>query len=254
MQTTDKQKNNAVDTNILLYLRNIDRNSLLYYFLIFIITFFILKNMFEITNHVFFSLIISVVIIYIYFKKNTNDLNTDMTTVINNNKILNLKYYGSLSKDLNLVKLYHDGLEYGKYDIYNFNDSLFYTNQLIALYYMISKKGDLNYGQLIDLAKDYRDNAVNSLATITKSLHATMGIIDGTHFIQQISVKRLHGFVIKLKGMLDKYVFDIMQIGRTIYETDSVNTNSNPVIYESTEPLPYKPGNTHDIYYGFVLP
>ena len=106
----------------------------------------------------------------------------------------------------------------------------------------------------INLAKDYRDNAVNSFATIVKSLRVTMGIIDGTHFIQQISVKRLHKFVIDVKNILDKYVFDIMQIGRTIYETDTVNINSQPITYDATEPSPYKPGNTHDIYYGFILP
>lgn len=218
------------------------------------IAFFILKNVFEISNHVFFSLIIACVIIYVYFQINKQSLDADLTKISTENKILNLKYYKSLSKDLNLVQLYYEALEYGKYDLYNFNDSLFYSNQLISLYNTISKKGELNYGQLIDLAKDYRDNAVNSFATITKSLRATMGIIDGTHFIQQISVKQLHKFVIELKSILDKYVFDIMQIGRTIYETDTVNTNSKPIIYESTEPSPYKPGNTHDIYYGFVLP
>lgn len=242
------------EIHVLSYLRNIDRNSLIYYFFIFMIAFFILKNVFEISNHVFFSLIIACVIIYVYFQINKQSLDADLTKISTENKILNLKYYKSLSKDLNLVQLYYEALEYGKYDLYNFNDSLFYSNQLISLYNTISKKGELNYGQLIDLAKDYRDNAVNSFATITKSLRATMGIIDGTHFIQQISVKRLHKFVIELKSILDKYVFDIMQIGRTIYETDTVNTNSKPIIYESTEPSPYKPGNTHDIYYGFVLP
>lgn len=240
--------------HILSYLRNIDRNSLIYYFFIFMVVFFVLKNCLDISNHVFFSLIIASVIIYVYFQINKQSLNTDLNKIATENKILNLKYYESLSKDLNLVQLYYEALEYGKYDLYNFNDSLFNSNQLILLYHTISKKGELNYGQLIDLAKDYRDNAVNSFATIVKSLRSTMGIIDGTHFIQQISVKKLHKFVIDLKNILDKYVFDIMQIGRTIYETDTVNTNSQPIIYDATEPSPYKPGNTHDIYYGFVLP
>ena len=39
---------------VLSYLRNIDRNSLIYYFFIFMVAFFILKNVFEISNHVFF--------------------------------------------------------------------------------------------------------------------------------------------------------------------------------------------------------
>jgi hypothetical protein len=218
------------------------------------VVFFILKNVFEISNHVFFSLIISCVIIYVYFQINKQSLDIDLNKISSEKKILNLKYYTSLSKDLNLVQIYNEALEYGKYDLYNFNDSLFYANQLISLYHTISKKGELNYSHIIDLAKDYRDNAVNSFATIVKSLRSTMGIIDGTHFIQQISAKRLHKFVIDLKNILDKYVFDIMHIGRTIYETDTVNTNSKPIIYEATEPSPYKQGNTHDIYYGFVLP
>jgi len=242
------------DIHILSYLRNIDRNSLIYYFFIFMVVFFILKNVFEISNHVFFSLIISCVIIYVYFQINKQSLDIDLNKISSEKKILNLKYYTSLSKDLNLVQIYNEALEYGKYDLYNFNDSLFYANQLISLYHTISKKGELNYSHIIDLAKDYRDNAVNSFATIVKSLRSTMGIIDGTHFIQQISAKRLHKFVIDLKNILDKYVFDIMHIGRTIYETDTVNTNSKPIIYEATEPSPYKQGNTHDIYYGFVLP
>jgi hypothetical protein len=242
------------NTHILTYLRNIDRNTLIYYFFIFMIIFFILKNGFEISNHVFFALIISCAGIYIYFQKNKQSLTLDLNKIESTKNILNLKYYTSLSKDLNLVQLYYEALEYGKYDIYNFNDSLFYSNKLIGLYHTVEKKGELNYSHTIDLAKDYRDNAVNSFATIVKSLRATMGIIDGTHFIQQISVKRLHKFVIDLKNILDKYVFDIMQIGRTIYETDVVNINSQPIIYDATEPSPYKPGNTHDIYYGFILP
>ena len=246
--------NENINIHLFSYIRNIDRNSLIYYFFIFMIIFFILKNGFEISNHVFFALIISCLGIYVYLQKNKQSLTVDLNKIESTKNILNLKYYTSLSKDLNLVQLYYEALEYGKSDIYNFNDSLFYSNKLIGLYHTISANGDLNYSHIIDLAKDYRDNAVNSFATITKSLQSTMGIIDGTHFIQQISVKRLHKFVLDLKNILDKYVFDIMQIGRTIYEKDIVNTNSQSIIYDATEPSPYKSGNTHDIYYGFVLP
>ena len=41
------------DIHVLSYLRNIDRNSLIYYFFVFMVVFFVLKNGFEISNDFF---------------------------------------------------------------------------------------------------------------------------------------------------------------------------------------------------------
>ena len=71
-------------------------------------------------------------------------------------------------------------------------------------------KGNIYYKQLLDLAKEERDNALNYLSTITKSLTANMAIITDAEGINQIEQEKLLIGVRRLKNVLDQYIFEIM--------------------------------------------
>jgi len=130
------------------------------------------------------------------------------------------------------------------------------TDRLLR-YYSYMKKGNIYYKQLLDLAKQERDNALNYLSTITKSLTANMAIISDTKGINQIEQEKLYVGVRRLKNVLDQFIFEIMNLGRIQFETDSITNTSYPINYDPNDPEPNDPTDnesTFNIYYGFVLP
>ena len=238
------------------YLSNLDNNTYLTYFLGFIILFFILKNFFILTNQTFFSVIITAAIIGAYYYYKSSHLKEDLNHIKKYEKILNLKYYSYLRRHLDVVLIYYDMAGYGKIDKYNFTDSMKSSDRLLR-YYSYMKKGNIYYKQLLDLAKEERDNALNYLSTITKSLTANMAIITDAEGINQIEQEKLLIGVRRLKNVLDQYIFEIMNMSRIQYETQPITNTSYPIEYDPSDPEPRDPTNnesTFGLYYGFVLP
>ena len=239
--------------DILNYIENLDKNSIFYYFIMSIFIFIFLKNFFEISNHHFFSLLITIAVISIYYQYKKKILNSDLESIEKYNKILSLKNYKHISKDLNIVILYFDLLEYGKIDKYNFKDSLINVDKLLDIYYIL-KQGDIYYKDKIDLAKEYHSNALNALNSINHSIKPSIGI-KNHKYIQSPRERELHSLIIKLKKILDQYLFEIYDICRTSYEENSVNILSKPISLDINDPYPYlQKKDNYDLYNGFVLP
>jgi hypothetical protein len=239
--------------DILNYLENLDKNSIFYYFIISLFIFIFLKNFFEISNHHFFSLLITIAIIAIYYQYKKKILNSDLENIEKYNKILSLKNYKHISKDLNIVILYFDLLEYGKIDKYNFKDSLINVDKLLDIYYIL-EQGDIYYKDKIDLAKEYHSNALNALNSINHSIKPSIGIINHK-YIQSPKERELHSLIIKLKKILDQYLFQIYDLCRTNYEENPVNILSKPISLDINDPYPYlQKKDSYDLYNGFVLP
>lgn len=239
--------------DILNYLENLDKNSIFYYFIISLTVFIFLKNFFEISNHHFFSLLITIGLIAIYYQYKKKILNSDLESIEKYNKILSLKNYKHISKDLNIVILYFDLLEYGKLDKYNFKDSLINVDKLLDIYYIL-KEGDIYYKDKIDLAKEYHSNALNALNSINHSIKPSIGIKNNI-YIQSPKERELHSQIIKLKKILDNYLFEIYDFCRKNYEENPVNILSKPISLDINDPYPYlQKKDNYDIYNGFVLP
>ena len=239
--------------DILNYLENLDKNSIFYYFIISLTVFIFLKNFFEISNHHFFSLLITIGLIAIYYQYKKKILNSDLESIEKYNKILSLKNYKHISKDLNIVILYFDLLEYGKLDKYNFKDSIINVDKLLDIYYIL-KEGDIYYKDKIDLAKEYHSNALNALNSINHSIKPSIGIKNNI-YIQNPQERELHFQIIKLKKILDNYLFEIYDFCRKNYEENPVNILSKPISLDINDPYPYlQKKDSYDIYNGFVLP
>jgi len=242
--------------NLFEYLQNIDNTTFFYYFFGAIVSFLIFKNLFILSNQTFFALVIAILTLWIYYYYKSNNLNDNLNSINKYEKILNLKYYSHLRKHLNVVLIYYDMISFGHIDKYNFTDSMKSTDRLLR-YYSYMKKGNIYYKQLLDLAKQERDNALNYLSTITKSLTANMAIISDTKGINQIEQEKLYVGVRRLKNVLDQFIFEIMNLGRIQFETDSITNTSYPINYDPNDPEPNDPTDnesTFNIYYGFVLP
>lgn len=239
--------------DVLNYLENLDKNSIIYYFFISLCIFIFLKNFFEISNHHFFSLLITIGLITIYYQYKKKILNTDLIDIEKYNKILSLKNYKHISKDLNIVILYFDIYEFGQLDKYNFKDSLINVDKLLNIYYII-KEGDIYYKDKIDLAKEYHSNALNALYSINYSIKPSIGIKDNI-YIQSPKERELHNQIINLKKILDNYLFEIYDFSRKTYEENPVNILSYPIFLDINDPYPYlQKKDNYDIYNGFVLP
>ena len=252
----NKKTLNNLYMEVFQYLTNLDNNTYFTYFFGFIVLFFILKNFFYLTNQTFFSLIIAVGILGIYYYYKTNLLKGNLNHIKRYEKVLNLKYFSYLRRYLDVVLIYYDMISFGKIDKYNFTDSMKSSDRFFR-YYSYLKKGNIYYKQYIDLAKQERDNALNYLSTITKSLTANLGIIDDKTGINQIEQDKLLVGVRRLKLALDQYVFEMMNIGRIQFETQPITNTSYPVEYDANDPEPRDPENnesTFQLYYGFVLP
>jgi len=239
--------------DVLNYLENLDKNTIFYYFIISICLFIFLKNFFDITNHQFFLLIITIVLITIYYLYKKKTLNSDLVNIEKYNKILSLKNYKHISKDLNIVILYFDLFEFAKIDKYNFKDSLINVDKLLDIYYIL-KEGDIYYKDKIDLAKEYHSNALNALNAINHSIKPSIGIKNNI-YIQSPKERELLSHIIDLKKILDKYLFEIYNFSRINYEENPINILSKPISLDINDPYPYlQKKDNYDIYNGFVLP
>lgn len=235
------------------YFRNLDKNTTLYFFIGIILIFLLLNGYTVITNNSFFSILITISIFITIYTYKKDQMESKLGIIKRYDKMLNLKHFKYLREDLKLVMLYNDLLPFSKRDKYDFVDSMKATNNMLKYYQQI-KDGNVLYSQLLDLARDEHDAALNYLSTITKSLPGTMGIIDGEEYIQTVDITQLAEGVDKLKEILDQYLFEMMNMARIQYETQPTTNVSRPIDYDANDPLPAIKSNTFNLHYGFVEP
>jgi hypothetical protein len=133
-------------------------------------------------------------------------------------------------------------------------NSLIDTNKYIEIYSDIKNKNK-DYSQLIDIAMEKKDSAINHLLCISNSISPNIGIIANTDKIYQNPIEnKLIEKVNQLRSILDRYWFEILDICRTVYETTPINTMSRPITFDINAPNPNTKHDTFDIYYGNVDP
>jgi hypothetical protein len=243
--------------NIYYYFTNLDNKSRTYLFLGFCFVFLIFKNFFILTYQTFFALVICVVIFYFIITHNMFNLNNDLNKIKDYNNLLNLDSFTYLPQDISLVVIYNDLYKFGKVDKYDFVDSLKATERLLEIYNkLLSVK--YNYKQLIELAEEERDNALNHLQCINNSIEPTNVILVNKTIINRLESKQLNENIHKLSNMLNNYIFEMYRLSRKYYENENISTTSFPITYNIANPLP-KPNNdvlknNFNIYYGTVRP
>ena len=243
--------------NIYYYFTNLDNKSRTYLFLGFCFVFLIFKNFFILTYQTFFALVICVVIFYFIITHNMFNLNNDLNKIKDYNNLLNLDSFTYLPQDISLVVVYNDLYKFGKVDKYDFVDSLKATERLLEIYNkLLSVK--YNYKQLIELAEEERDNALNHLQCINNSIEPTNVILVNKTIINRLESKQLNENIHKLSNMLNNYIFEMYRLSRKYYENENISTASFPITYNIANPLP-KPNNdllknNFNIYYGTVRP
>lgn len=239
--------------NIYQYFRNLDKNTQLSYYVIGLALFIILNGFTHINNQTFFSLCIVLLVMFFMYTYKRDSLDTSLNTINKYDKHLNLQYFKYIRKDIKLVILYNSLLPFAKIDKYNFNDSMISTNRMLKYYSKINTSYN-DYNQILQLAKEEHDSALNYLTAISYSLSGTMGIKRDGKIEQQVQLEELNNGVTKLKEILDQYIFQMTDIARNMYENMPITNTSMPVHYDSNEPSPNKKTNVFDIYYGVVEP
>jgi len=237
------------------YFQNLDSKTFTLLFLGIISCFFIIKNFFIISSQTFFSIVITLGI-FVYIISNLQfNLKNDLNQLITYDKLLHLDYFDNISKDINIVLLYNNLYEFGKIDKYNFIDSMKSTERLLINFNLL-KNNIQNYKQVLELAEEERDNALNHLQVISNSLVSDYAINIGTKTIPNIKYNELNQHIQSLKKLLDTYIFEMYRICRNIFERDNITINSFPITLDFNEPKPNSniENNNFNIYYGFVQP
>lgn len=240
---------------LIYYFNNLDNKTRTLLLAGFICSFLILKNFFTITAQTFFALIISLGIVYFITKNLRFNLNNDLDKIKEYNKLLNLDYFDYLPKDINLVIIYNNLYKLGKADKYDFIDSMKATETLLHYYHLIFR-GVPNYKQIIDLAEDERDKALNHLQVISNSIKPIYALAINNTVIPNLDNINLNKNIQELKTLLENYIFEMYRISRKYYDEEKITNESYPITYNNADP---KPNNellksSFDLYYGSVQP
>jgi hypothetical protein len=159
-----------------------------------------------------------------------------------------------MSQDLDICSIYLDIIDFRKIDKYSYMNSLIDTDKFMEIYNDIKNKNS-EYSQLLDIAKEKKDSALNHLVSISNSISPGIGIIPNVNKIEQNPLEnKLIIKVNELRLILNEYWFEMLDISRTIYETSPINITSKPIIYDINEPNPNTKLDAFEIYYGQIDP
>lgn len=236
------------------YIENLDSKTITLYFLGFCFLFICLNNYFVLSTHSFFALVITIFILYFFYRYKYYNLSTNLDQIKKNNQLLNLDSFPNIITDINLIVIYNKLQKYGKFDKYDFIESMSACEQVLINYKKLTKPCD-NYKQIIDLAEENRDLALNHLQVITNSIQPTEVFIKDDIYITDVD--NLHSLITDLSELLNNYIFDMYRLSKTYYDTNEINVYSYPITYDNGDPLPLdktKMPHNFDIYYGRVRP
>jgi hypothetical protein len=232
----------------------LDNNTQVVYIIILLIILFIIYNLIPVSSKLFNSLILTLFLSVLILSQKYKSIDYDLKSINKINTSLDLKNYKYISSDLEICTIYYDIIEFRNIDKYSFMNSLIDTNKYIEIYFDIKNKNK-DYSQLLDIAMEKKDSAINHLLCISNSISPNIGIIANTDKIVQNSLEnKLIEKVNELRSILDKYWFDILNICRTVYETTPINIMSRPITFDINTPNPNTKHDTFDIYYGNVDP
>ena len=152
----------------------------------------------------------------------------------------------------NGIKSYYDIIDFRKIDKYSYMNSLIDTDKFMEIYNDIKNKNN-NYAQLLDIAFEKKDSAINHLIALSNSISPSLGINNENNTIVQNPLENVLFINInELKYIFDKYWFEMLNISRQIYETTPININSKPILYDMNTPNPNVKNDVFDIMYGNI--
>ena len=236
----------------------LDNNSKIIYILLFIILIFIIFNFIPLSQKLFNSIIIAFIIFIMLLSNKYKSIDSDIKSINKINTSLDLKNLKYISQDLDICSIYVDIIKYRTIDKYSFMNSLIDTDKFLEIYNDI-KNENSEYAQLLDIAMEKKDNALNHLISISNSITPNIGIKLNTDTIkneiyQNPIEDKLIIKISELRLILNKYWFEMLDISRTIYETTPINTTSRPILYDINAPNPNTKYDAFDIYYGNIDP
>jgi hypothetical protein len=186
--------------------------------------------------------------------KKYNAIDHDLKSINKINTSLDLKNFKYVSQDLDISSIYLDIIDARAIDKYSFMNSLIDTNKFIEIYNDI-KNQNSEYSQLLDIAFEKKDSALNNLLSISNSITPNIGIIPNTNKIFQNPIEnKLIVKINELRNIFNKYWFEMLDICRTIYETTPINIMSKPILYDNNQPNPNTKFDAFDIFYGNIDP
>jgi len=237
------------------YFNNLDSKTFTLLFIGFLACFLIFKNFFILSSQTFFAIVITIGIFTYIITKLKFNLTNDLDQIKQYDKLLHLNYFQNISKDINIVLLYNNLYEFALVDKYNFIDSMKSTENLLTQYNLLTNNIQ-NYKQVLEIAEQERDNALNYLQVISNTSVSKYAITIGTRTISNSKNKDLNYNIQALKSILDSYIFEMYRICRNIFERDNITINSYPITLDFNAPLPNNTNenNNFNIYYGFVQP
>lgn len=232
----------------------LDNNTQIIYIFILIILLFIINNVIKISNELFKSLIITFVIFIIFISQKNKNVSKDVKSINKINSSLNLKNYKYILANLDVSSIYFELIELRHINKYSFMSSLIDTNIYLQIYSDIKNKNS-NYAQLLDIAMEKKDSALNHLLSIIYSISPNTGINNEDYSIIKNPIENiLYTKVSELKSIFDNYWFEMLDISRTIYETTDININSKPIEFDNNSPNPNAKLDIFDIFYGNIEP
>ena len=232
----------------------LDNNTQIMYIILFVTVLFIIFNFIPVTTKLINSLLLTSVIFIMIIYKRYSSIDNDLKKIDKINTSLDLINFKNVSSDLDICSIYLDIIEFRNIDKYSFANSLKDTDKYIEIYNDI-KKGNNEYAQLLDVASDKKDSALNHLLSISNSITPNIGITNLTNnIIQNPLENKLNDKIHKLRIILDKYWFEMADMARTIYETQPINIMSRPIVFDTNAPKPKIQYDGFDIFYGNIDP
>ena len=232
----------------------LDNNTKVLYIILFILICFILQQLAKVKASFIYSIIFTFIIVSLLFIFNFRDVDRDLKRVNKINKLLDISQFKNVSNDLDICSIYFEIINFKKIDKYNFIESIRELEQFLELFNNI-KKGNHDYSQLLDLARERKDNTLNHLISIKNSLTPNIGISNIDNQIIDNPVRnKLFKKIGELKDILEVYWFEMNNICRIKYENEPISTLSRPISFDDEEPQPQTKYDNFDYFYGIVEP
>jgi hypothetical protein len=232
----------------------LDNNTQIMYIILFVTVLFIIFNFIPVTTKLLNSLLLTGVIFIMIISKKYSSIDNDLKKIDKINTSLDLMNFKNVSSDLDICSIYLEIIDFRDIDKYSFANSLKDTDKYIEIYNDI-KKGNNEYAQLLDIASDKKDSALNYLLSISNSITPNIGITnDNNNIIQNPIENKLNDKIHKLRVILDRYWFEMANMARTIYETQPINIMSRPIVFDVNAPKPKIQYDGFNIFYGNIDP
>jgi len=232
----------------------LDNNTKVSYIILSIFIIFVVHQLAKIEIRFVYSIIITLIIVSMFFIFNFRDVDKTLKKVDKINKSLDISRFKYVSEDLDICSIYFGIIEFRKIDKYSFIESLRELDKFLELFKTL-KNGNSEYSQLLDLASERKDNTLNHLISMINSMTPNIGISNTDNGIVDSPIKdKLVDKIGELKDILESYWFEMNNICRMKYENEPITTLSRPIVFDDSVPQPQMKHDNFNYFYGIVNP